>query len=147
MRRILAATATAIALLFGFAAPAHAAQQFHTCTTFGENGKACLYAYVTFDNDGTGMVVNDVTIQIFGGFYETKALDCDNLRLWNDGQVVKWAKYGADCDVYKSPGYRTYHPDAVLNQSQNAFFGWTFYPKMDQEVDPGRVHISMTIYS
>jgi len=149
-KRIILALAAAAALaVTALAAPAHADHpeldvKKTRCISYGDSAGACLDVYYHFTG-GVGITINHVYLRVTGGFYELKAADCNNVRMWNQDNDIKWRKDDAECDVPRDPGYRLFAPSIEMPAATSATVGWTFSPKLDKEVDPGPQHISITV--
>jgi hypothetical protein len=150
---------TVFTLVVGiFTAPsAQASTQVSNCwdapSPFGWKAKLCLYVNFRRDADGKGGWVDAVLIDAEGpnvnDLFESKIEDCDNLRLWNSGDVVKWRKDDAECDLYESTKSKVWYPGGAaglhLDNSASLNFGWSFYPKIDNFSNPGYTHIAIKI--
>ncbi len=131
--------------------PAQAETQVSKCVAFNDgtgSSLAHICAVVNFqrDADGTGGTITLVRIYADGdlnAYFESKIEDCDNLRIWNDKDVVKWRKDNAECDLYKSAPRKTWYPDVDMHATTTFNLGWTFYPKINGGPDPGYTHISI----
>lgn len=153
--RVLLAGIAALCLTAVALTPAHADHaeldvRKTKCISFGDSAGACLDVY-WHATGGVGITINHVYLRATGGFYESKALACSNVRMWNQNDVIAWRKDGAECDVFKNaaPGHDgmqdLFQPSVEMPQATSATVGWTFSPKLDSEVDPGSQHISITV--
>lgn len=131
-------------------APAQATIQTQDCWDFTispQTVHVCLVVNFRRDADGKGVWIDLVRIYASGDvvWFESKAVGCDNLRLWNDNQTVLWRKDNSQCDLYKSSLSKTWYPGNHLTQS-DGHIGYTFNVNLDQTVDPdpGHDHVDAT---
>lgn len=114
------------------------------CIDVGASAGVCLDVYWHRLASG-GLTINNVYERVTGGFWESKAIDCSNVRMWNQDDAIRWRKDGAECDVPESPGYHVFAPSVEAPTATSLTVGWTFSPKLDAEADPGSKHISITV--
>lgn len=144
MIRRLAVIAATLGLL-AISSPAHAVTPKTSCYTSPDgDAHVCLDVY-WHALPGGGLEVDDVYLRVTGGFWETKAFDCDHVRLWNDNEVVQWRKDDAACDIYKSPGYTLFHPNESMPNTAWARVSLAGWPKLDKAPDPGRILVGVTV--
>lgn len=141
----------AFALLFSVGTTtAHAETQVSKCWRFdGSDTYSYICVAMNFfrDADGLGGTLSQVRIWASGdyGNFESKIEDCDNLRVWNADNEVRWRKDNSECDLYKSNNIKAWYPNVGFHASPTMNLGWTFYPKIDNGPDPGYTHISIKV--
>ena len=150
MRRLVLLVAGLLAAIT-LTAPAQADTQVQKCWKYDDGVQSVAYicAAVNFtrDSDGTGGTLTAVRIWATGDMsvFESKVEACDNLRLWNSTNDVRWRRDNAECDLTKSTPSRTWFPNVGFHASPTMNLGWTFYPKINNGPDPGYTHISIAV--
>jgi len=131
-------------LIAALYSPASADTQAQSCKTYDDGvGTAKICLIVNYSGHSVTLVRTQVTGDL--SLFESKVEDCDNLRLWNDNDVVVWRKDDAQCDLTKADPVDTWYPGNTMPQSSQGHLGWTFYPKINNGPDPGYTHISLVV--
>jgi hypothetical protein len=144
VRRLAALAAAVLGAVYLTAGPASASIHGYNCVNVGSDAKVCLEVY-GHNMSGGGMELDNVYLETGGGFWESKAVDCDWVAAWNDNGVTKWRKDNGECDVYKDPGYRVYSPSVKMPGTSKITVVWAGYPKLDKEVDPGYTKVKVVL--
>lgn len=145
MRKTLAIGAALTATICLTAAPANAVQvTTRDCNNVGTDGRICIDVASHRMHDG-GTEIDQIVISVEGGFWETKAFDCDWLTIRNANDTIQWRRDGAPCDVYEHPGYTLFTPSFEMPNSPTARVTWAGWPKLDKEQDPGYSKVGVNI--
>lgn len=108
--------------------------------------------YHKHTNGSTGMTLNTIRIWIvdsqLGEFNQDAISPCNNLRIWNDNDVVKWRRdsppadtWAQSCELSGDTPSKTWTVNIPMPTSDSISEGWTFDANLFRKTDRNDVHI------